>query len=102
MARYIVKEERDVLHTVIRKKGNAILCRNCLLKRVIERSTDGRIEVTGRLEGRRKQLLDDLKEKKGYWKFEGEAPDGALWRSRFGRGYGPAIRLRKGRTYTYT
>jgi len=78
------------------------LLRNCLLKRVIEGSTEGRIEVTGRREGRLKQLLDDLKETKGYWKSEGEAADGALWRSRFGRGFGPAIRLRNGRIYTYT
>jgi hypothetical protein len=49
--------------------------------------------VTGRREGRRKQLLGDLKETSGYWKFEREAVDGALWRSRSGRGYGPAIRL---------
>jgi hypothetical protein len=54
------------------------LRRNCHLKHVIERRTEGRIEVTGRGERRRKQLLDDLKETKGYWKFEGEAVDGAL------------------------
>ena len=58
--------------------------------------------MTGRRVGRSKQLLDDLKEMKWYWKFEREAADGALWRSRFGRGYGPAIILRKGRIYTYT
>jgi len=56
--------------------------------------------VTGRREGIRKQLRDN--EKKGYWKFEREAVDGALWRSRFGRTYGLAIRLRNSRIYAYT
>jgi hypothetical protein len=43
--------------------------------------------------GRRcKQLLDDLKEKIGYWKLKEEALDLNLWRTRFGRGYGPALR----------
>ena len=35
-----------------------MLRRNCLLKQVIEGKLDGRIEVTGRRERRRKQLLD--------------------------------------------
>jgi hypothetical protein len=40
----------------------------------------------------RKQLLDDLKEKRGYWKLKEEALDRSQWRSRFGRGYGPVAR----------
>jgi hypothetical protein len=44
------------------------LCRNGLLKHVIEGKLDGRIEMIGRWGRRRKQLLDDLKEKRGYWK----------------------------------
>jgi hypothetical protein len=40
---------------------------------------------------RRKQLLDDLKEKRGYWKLKEEAIDRSQWRSRFGRGYGPVV-----------
>jgi hypothetical protein len=59
-----------------------------LLKHVIE----GKIEVTGRRGIRCKQLLDDLKEKKGYWKLKEEALDHTLWRTRFGRGYGPVVR----------
>ena len=43
-----------------------ILCRNCLLKHAIE----GRIDVTGRRGRRRKQLLDDLQEMRGYWKLK--------------------------------
>jgi hypothetical protein len=36
------------------------LRRNYLLKRIIEGKIKGRIEVTGKLGKRRKQLLDDL------------------------------------------
>jgi hypothetical protein len=38
------------------------------------------------------KLLDDLKEKRRYWKLKEEALDRTLWRSRFGRGYGPVVR----------
>jgi hypothetical protein len=38
-----------------------ILYRNCLLKHIIERKTEGRIEVTGRPGRRCKQLLDKLR-----------------------------------------
>jgi hypothetical protein len=49
--------------------------------------------MTGRRERRRKQLLDDLKEKKRYWKLKEEALDRTLWRTHFGRGhYGPVVR----------
>jgi hypothetical protein len=61
-----VKEERNILHTVKRKKANwtgHILRRNCLLKHVIEGKLDGGTEMTGRRGRRRKRLLDDLKEK---------------------------------------
>jgi hypothetical protein len=61
-----VKEERNMLHTIKRRKANwigHILRRNCLLKHVIEGKLEGRIEMTGRRGRRRKQLLDDLKEK---------------------------------------
>jgi len=40
---------------------------SCLLKHV-EEKIEGRIEVTGRRERRRKKLLDDLKETRGYGK----------------------------------
>jgi hypothetical protein len=46
--------------------------------------------------GRRcKQLLDDLKEKRGYWKLKEEALDRTVWRTCFWRGYGPAVRREK-------
>jgi hypothetical protein len=46
-----VKEERNILHTIKRRKANWIghtLHRNCLLKHVIEGKLDGRIEMTGK------------------------------------------------------
>ena len=60
------------------------------LKHVIEGKVHGRIEVTGR---RREHLLDDPQEKKGYRKLKEETPDRTLWRARFGRGYGPVVRI---------
>jgi hypothetical protein len=90
-----VREERNIVHTIKRRKANwigHILRRNCLLKHVIEGKLEGRIEITGRRERRCKQLLDDLKEKRRYWKLKEEALDRTMWRTRFGRGYGPVIR----------
>jgi hypothetical protein len=68
------------------------LRRNCLLKHGIEGKFERRIEMTGRRWRRRKQLLDDLKEKRRYWKLKEEALDRTLSRTRFGRGYGPVVR----------
>jgi hypothetical protein len=40
--------------------------------------------------GRRgKQLWDELKETREYWKLKEEAP---VWRTRFGKGCGPVVR----------
>jgi hypothetical protein len=58
---------------------------------VIEGKLEGRIEMTGRRGRRRTQLLDDLKERRRYWKLKEEELDLTLWRSRFGRGYGPVV-----------
>jgi hypothetical protein len=90
-----VKEERNIVHTIKSTKANWIghvLRRNCLLKHVIEGKLEGRIEVTGGQGRRRKQLMDDLKETNRYWKLKEEALDRTLWRTRFGRGYGPVVR----------
>jgi hypothetical protein len=57
---------RNILHTTIRRKDNCIgdiWRRNCLRKHIIAGKIEGKIEVTGRRGKRRKQLLDDLKEK---------------------------------------
>jgi len=65
---------------------------NCFLKHIIKVKTEGRIKVTGRRGKRRKKLLDDLKEKRGYCKLKEEALDRAVWRTGFGRGYEPVVR----------
>jgi hypothetical protein len=45
--------------------------------------------VTGRRGRRRKELLDNLKERRGYFHLKEEALDRTMWRGRFGRGFGP-------------
>ena len=82
-----VKEERNIQHNTNRRKANwigHILHRNCLLKHIIEAKIEGRIEMMERRGRRRKQLLDDLKETRGYRKLKEEALDYTLWRTRFG------------------
>jgi hypothetical protein len=76
-----VKEERNILHTIKRRKAKRIghiLRRNCLLKHVIEGKLEGRIEISGRRERRCKQLLEDVNEKRIYWKLKEEALDRTL------------------------
>ena len=57
-----------------------ILRRTYLLKHVIEGKIEGMIDVTGRRGRRRKHLLDDLKERRSYWKFIPEALHRSQWR----------------------
>ena len=68
-----------------------ILCRNCLLKQVTEGKIKGQIEATRRRGRRRKKLLDDLKDRRGYCQLKEEALDRTVWRNRFGRGFGPVV-----------
>jgi hypothetical protein len=68
------------------------LRRNCLLRQVIEGKIKGGIKVTGRRGRRRKKLLDDLKEGRGYSHLKEEVLDRAMWRARFGRSFGPVVR----------
>jgi len=85
---HIVKEEFNNVHKTNRKKyklvGN-ILLGNRLIKHDIAWNKDGRLEVTERLQRRRKQLQDDVKESRGYWKLSEEAVDRAVWRTGFGK-----------------
>jgi hypothetical protein len=67
------------------------LRRNCLLQRVIEGKIRGGA-VIGRRGRRRRKLLDDLKERRGYCHLKEEALDRTMWRDRFGRGFGPVVR----------
>jgi hypothetical protein len=89
------KEEGIILHTIKGRKANwigHILRRNCLLKHLIEGKLEGRIEMAGIRGRRRKQLLDDVKETRTYWKLKEEALDCTLWRTCCERGYGPVVR----------
>ena len=68
-----VKEDRHILHTI--KSGEVnwighILRRNCLLKHMIGGKIVGCIEGTGRRDRRRKQLLDNLKERRRFSKLK--------------------------------
>jgi hypothetical protein len=70
---YIVKEKRNIIHTINRSKANLIgyiLHRNCPLRHVTEGKIDEMIQVSGRRGRRRKQALDELKGKRGYWKLK--------------------------------
>jgi hypothetical protein len=90
-----VKEQRNILHEISKRKANWIghnLRRKCLLLQVIEGKIKGGIEVTGRRGRRRRKLLDDLKESRGYSHLKGETLDRTMWRARFGRGFGPVVR----------
>jgi hypothetical protein len=90
-----VKEERNIVHTIKGMKANwigHILHRNWVLKEVTEGKLEKRIEMTGRRGRSSKQILDNLKEKRRYWKLKEGALDRTLWRTRLGRGYGPVVR----------
>ena len=52
----------------------------------------GGIEVTGRQGRRRRKLLDDLKERRGFSHLKEESLDRTMRRARFGRGFGPVVR----------
>jgi hypothetical protein len=68
-----VKEQRNVLHEVSRRKANwlgYILCRNCLLQQVIE----------GKMKGGCK-LLDDLKQRRGYCHLKEKDLERTVWRA---------------------
>ena len=87
-------EQRNILHEIIKRKANWIghmLSRKWLLKQVIEGKIKGQIEVTRRQGRRRKKLLDDLKDRRGYCELKEEALDRTMWRNRFARGFGPLV-----------
>jgi hypothetical protein len=89
-----VKEQGNILHEICKRKANwigQIVHRNCLYNRLLkERHRE--IEVTGKQGRRRRKLLDDLKERRGYSHLKEEALDCTMWRARFGRGFGPVVR----------
>jgi len=89
-----VIEQRNILHEIRKWKAKwiaHILRRNCLLQQVIEGKIKGLIEVTRRWGRRRKKLLDDLKDRRGYCQLKEEALDRTMCRNHFGRGFGPVV-----------
>jgi hypothetical protein len=90
-----VKQQRNILHEIRKRKANwigHILRRNYLLQRVTEKKIQGGIEVTGRQGRKRRNLMDDLKKRRGYSHLKEKALDHTMWRARFGRGFGPVVR----------
>jgi hypothetical protein len=90
-----VKKQRNILHEISKRKDTwigHILRKNCLLQQVIEGKIKGGIEVIGKPGRRRRKLLDDLKERRGYCYVKEEALDSSTWTARFGRGFGPVVR----------
>jgi hypothetical protein len=73
-----INEQRNILHEIQKRKANwivHILRRNFLLRQVIEGKIKGEIEVTRRRGRRRKKLLDNLKDRRGYSHLKEEALD---------------------------
>jgi hypothetical protein len=68
------------------------LRRNCLLKHCIKGKIEGVIEMTDRQGWGRKQLLEDLKERRICLKLKEAALHRTLWRTHFGSGCGPVVR----------
>src|SRR5215469_10364862 len=90
-----VDEQRSILHEIRKRKANwigHILRGNCLLKQVIEGKIKWEIEVTRRRGRRRKKLLNELKDRRGYSHLKEETLDRSMRRNRFGRGVEPVVR----------
>jgi hypothetical protein len=90
-----VKKQRNILTEVSKLKANwigHILRRNYLLQQVIKEKIKGGIDVTRRQGRRCRNLLDGLKERKGYSLLKEGTLDRTMWRAGFGRGFGPAVR----------
>jgi hypothetical protein len=78
-----VKEQRNILQEISKRKANwigHILRRSCVVRQVIEEKINGGIEVTGRRGRRRRKLLDDLKERRGYSYLKEETLDRTMWK----------------------
>ena len=89
-----VNEQRNILHEIRKRKANwigHILRRNCLLKQAIEGKIKGEMEVARRRGRRCRNLLDDLKDRRGYSHLKEEALDRTMWRNHFGGGFGPVV-----------
>jgi hypothetical protein len=90
-----IKEQRNILHGINKRKANLIFSHfalKLLYTRSYWRKDKGGIEVTGRQGRRRRKVLDELKERRGYYHLKEEALDRTMWRAGFGRGFGPVVR----------
>jgi len=83
---YRVKEERNIVHAIKRRKGKWIghrLRRNCLLRYVNEETMGGK----GRPERKLQLLLEVLRKTKEYRNLKEKSLYRSVWRTRFGRVY---------------
>jgi uncharacterized membrane protein YccC len=74
----------SIIREIRQRKANWIdhtLRRNCFLEQVIEGKIKGDMEVTRRRGKRRKKLLADLKDRRGYSHLKEEALDRTVWRN---------------------
>ena len=74
------------------KHSNPTFCPRGLFMCIIEGKIKGEIDVTRRRGRRRKKLLDDLKERRGYRHLKEEVLYRTVLKNRFGRGVGPVVR----------
>ena len=89
------KEEKNVVLTMQGRKTNwivHILRGGWLLEHAIDGKVEGKREMKRRRGRRSKQLLDELKGKRGYWKLKEEALDRSLCRFYYERCYGIVFR----------
>ena len=78
-----INEQRNIRHEIRKRKVNwtgHILRRNCLIRQLIEGKIKGEMEVKRRGR-RRKKLLDDLREGRGYCHMKEEALNCTMWRN---------------------
>jgi hypothetical protein len=90
-----IKEQRNILHEISKRKANwigHILYINCLLQWVIEGKIKGGIEVARRRARTRRNLLNYLKERRGYPHLKEETLDRTMWKAGFEIGFGPVVR----------
>jgi hypothetical protein len=78
--------------TFLEPSGPLQACNGIALQRVIKGKVKGGLEVTRRRGRRRRKLLGDPKERRGYSHLKEEALDRTMWRARFGRGFGRVVR----------
>jgi len=82
-------------HIISKRKANwngHVLRRNCLRKQIIEGKIKGEMEVIRRRGRKRRKLLDELKDRRGYSHLKEKAVDRTMWRNRFGGGFEPVVR----------